>query len=146
MIDQFRGKYFFLSNFYPGKGNTLEHEYQAAKFLDTKYAQMVSDQPTPGKAKREARRLKNLGHQRTDWQSVNLNIMRSLLYAKFSNPELRQMLLGTGDEILIEGNNWNDKFWGCVKNQNGDWVGENHLGRMLMELRIQFKNELPSQN
>lgn len=144
MIDSFTGKNFFLSNFYPNNQDSLEHLYQAAKFLDTKYAQMASNQLTPGRAKREARRLKELGYQRSDWESINLNVMKTLLYQKFSNATLREMLLATGDEILIEGNAWGDRFFGCVKNQNGEWVGENHLGRMLMELRIQLKNELPS--
>lgn len=56
MIDQFRDKYFFLSNFYPSKENTLEHEYQAAKFLNPEHQAMILSQPRPGKAKTSGKR------------------------------------------------------------------------------------------
>lgn len=38
------------------------------------------------------------------------------------NEELKQKLLATGNEELVEGNNWGDTFWGMVNE-----VGENHL-------------------
>lgn len=60
--------------------------------------------------------------------------MEIFLYEKFSYPYLRKWLLETGEEELIEGNNWGDKFWGQV---NG--IGENHLGRLLMEIREEIK-------
>jgi hypothetical protein len=40
------------------------------------------------------------------------------------------LLLDTSDKVLIEENNWNDTFWGVC---NG--VGENNLGRLLMQVR-----------
>ena len=62
--------------------------------------------------------------------------MHDIVYAKFSqNPILRQKLINTQDMILIENNTWNDTFWGVC---NG--VGENHLGKILMEVREELKN------
>ncbi|MCH7737275.1 MAG: NADAR family protein [Chloroflexi bacterium] len=56
--------------------------------------------------------------------------MLELLRDKFRDPVLRQMLLDTGDLELVEGNNWGDRFWGRVSG-----VGDNHLGRLLMQVR-----------
>ena len=41
----------------------------------------------------------------------------------------------TGNSTLIEGNWWNDRFWG-VDSKTG--IGENHLGKLLMELRAEL--------
>ena len=67
--------------------------------------------------------------------------MKDGLYAKFTqNSELYNLLLSTGSSILIEGNQWQDTFWGVV---NGE--GQNNLGLLLMllrnELRILKENE-----
>jgi predicted NAD-dependent protein-ADP-ribosyltransferase YbiA (DUF1768 family) len=43
------------------------------------------------------------------------------------------MLKATGDEELVEGNWWNDTFWGVC---NG--VGENNLGKLLMKIRAEL--------
>jgi hypothetical protein len=58
--------------------------------------------------------------------------MYDLLRKKFANyPLLRKMLMETGDAILIEGNYWNDRFWGIC----GE--GLNVLGILLMLVREQ---------
>jgi len=56
--------------------------------------------------------------------------MWELLKQKFNDPVLKQKLLDTGDQELVEGNFWNDFTWGVC---NG--VGKNWLGKMLVELR-----------
>jgi hypothetical protein len=48
--------------------------------------------------------------------------------------DLRQILLDTGNQELIEGNNHNDRYWGVC---NG--VGENWLGKILMLVRDELK-------
>ena len=55
--------------------------------------------------------------------------------AKFStNESLKKRLLETGDEELIEGNTWNDTYWGVCKG-----VGLNKLGEILMRVREELK-------
>lgn len=54
------------------------------------------------------------------------------------NPILAQRLLDTGEARIAEGNYWGDLFWG-VDDVTGE--GENHLGRLLMELRQRFRQE-----
>lgn len=53
--------------------------------------------------------------------------------AKFSqNPELMELLIATDNALLVEGNKWNDRYWG-VDVRTG--VGRNHLGKILMKIR-----------
>ena len=57
--------------------------------------------------------------------------------AKFSkNPILKAKLLATGDAELIEGNWWNDTYWGVCKG-----VGKNKLGKILMRVRDELNKE-----
>ena len=137
-IESFKGEYAFLSNFhYAPMGAMgliwpyLENAYQAAK-LDPSIPNLnemriqFRDCQYPGLAKNLGRRIT----KRSDWENIKVPVMRSLLKIKFKDPTLRQKLLTTGDRELIEGNWWRDTFWGVC---NG--VGENHLGKLLMEIR-----------
>jgi len=144
-VDRFAGEHDFLSNFYPSPVEldgmefpTVEHAFQAAKTLDSTQRHNVQAAKTPAAAKRMGRRIKC----RNDWYDVSLAIMESLIRQKFARyPELRDRLIATGDAELIEGNTWNDTFYGAVwDGKKNEWVGENHLGRILMKVR----DELPS--
>ena len=75
---------------------------------------------------------------RPAWDDIKLNVMRDLVWRKFSeDPELRAKLLATGDAELVEGNAWGDTFWGV--DQSGK--GENHLGKILMETRTRLTKQ-----
>lgn len=144
MIDKFEGRYAFLSNFHTCEiyyqGITypsVEHYYVALKcnndqMIDGKYytradfRDLVSKIKTPGKAKKVGRMIK----LRKDWDSIKLEVMENGLRQKFRYPELREQLLSTGDQELIEGNWWGDIYWGVC---NG--AGENNLGKLLMKIR-----------
>lgn len=134
MINSFRGEHYFLSNFSPSeiciqniKYPTVEHAYQAMKAINNEDRKLISNANTP----KEAKRLGNTVVCREDWERVRLVVMRGLVFMKFIiNTNLRKQLIDTGDEELIEGNWWKDTFWGVC---NG--VGENNLGKILMEIR-----------
>lgn len=138
VIDSFSEEFEFLSNFFPSKitdtkGNTyptVEHYFQAMKTFDSEKRKLIAAAPTPGQAKRLGRMVE----LREDWGDVKNDIMRLALWQKFSKPGLRKMLLDTGDAELIEGNWWHDTYWGVC---NGE--GENHLGKLLMEIRKDIK-------
>ena len=139
-INEFRGDYAFLSNFYPAPvsymGQTYannEAAFQAQKTLSA----------------REQRKFcifrmnklsvsKKLGRDLTllpDWEKVKVRLMYEICMCKFmQNSELRDKLLATGDCILIEGNLWGDHYWGMV-----DGFGENHLGLILMDIREKLR-------
>lgn len=136
-IEEFDGEYRFLSNFYPApityEGQefpSVEHAYQAAKTFNPMHRDMVATAKYAGIAKKLGRHI----DLRPDWDQVKLTIMERLLRKKFEHAHLREMLLATGDEELIEGNYWKDTFWGVC---NGE--GENHLGKLLMKIRDEIR-------
>jgi len=133
-ITSFSGAYRFLSNFYPALGLTLEHHFQAAKTDDPAQHARILSAKTPGEAKRLGRRAT----LRADWETRKDREMLYLLRMKFNEKALAKKLVETGDGELIEGNSWGDTYWGAVKS-NGKWVGQNKLGRLLMQVRRELQ-------
>lgn len=135
VIDSFRGRYHFLSNFYPWPGPSVEHHFQAAKTLDKEWRKKILRAKGPGEAKK-------LGRQapiREDWEEIKVGVMEDLVRMKFSERVLAADLLATGDALLIEGNTWGDTWWGMVKSGDGKWTGRNELGRILMKIRNELR-------
>jgi ribA/ribD-fused uncharacterized protein len=142
-IVSFSGDYQFLSNFYPRGfwwdhplfdskfALTAEHHFQAAKAATRADWERVHQARYAFIAKRLGRAIK----KRDDWDEIRVAVMRSILQAKFADPILRAKLLATGEAELIEGNTWSDTFWGMVYTGPLGWVGDNHLGKLLMEIR-----------
>ena len=72
---------------------------------------------------------------RPDWEAVKDDVMRVAVRAKFTqHEELRELLLSTGDEALVE-HTTNDAYWG----DGGDGSGKNMLGKILMEVRAELR-------
>jgi len=139
IIDNFRGQYRFLSNFYPVSicynGITypsVEHYFQAQKTDDKAIRRIIAGLKTPGEAKRKGRTLLLV----PKWDSIKVIVMYIGLIKKFEYPHLQEKLLTTGDAILIEGNHWGDTYWGVCSG-----VGDNYLGKMLMTIRQYHKNK-----
>ena len=138
MIKNFEGEYAFLSNFYFSPMiidnvvyTTNEHYFQAMKSLNPKERQAIVLAPTPGKAKHLGRKVS----LRKDWEDIKEEVMLTGLRHKFSNPELRKKLLGTGNEELIEGTTWHDNYWGICDCETCGGQGKNRLGKLLMQVR-----------
>ena len=142
IIDNFRGAYFFLSNFYMKPVyykdhwyKSSEHAFAAQKAINGKDRQYVADANTPADTKHRGRDITC----RSDWDDVKIDEMGMIVYQKFAqNEDLKELLCRTGDAVLIEGNWWKDSFWGMVKDSQGNWQGENYLGRILMAVRNVF--------
>lgn len=136
MIKEFKGKYYFLSNYSKSdiKINDitfLNAESAFHSFKDMK-RQSQFENLDPATAKRKGRNVKLRG----DWESVKDEIMYLVVKEKFKqNEELREKLIETGNEYLEEGNTWNDTYWGVC---NGK--GKNKLGKILMKVRSEMKN------
>ena len=140
-IDIFREKYEFLSNFFPARiifdgleFYNAEAAYQAAKCKNPEerlqFTELYGNQ-----AKKLGKRIT----VRKDWDDVKIAVMRDILFEKFTqNPMLAKYLLETGDKPLLEGNLHKDIFWGIDSKTR---EGENHLGKLLMELRAKFREE-----
>ena len=137
MIDNFHGEYRFLSNFWNApvtyEGITYlnnEAAFQAAKVLDNKERETFA-----GLQANEAKKLGRRVQLRPDWEEVKNQVMYDVCLAKFTqNVDLRAKLLSTGDEELVEGNTWGDTCWGVCRG-----VGENRLGKILMQIREEFR-------
>lgn len=134
-ISGFKGPYSFLSNLYIATvvGDdkqvyaSVEHAYQAAKTHSKKQRNQIRLAESPALAKFLGKRAT----LRDDWDRVKDGIMLELLRSKFDrHPALRSMLIDTGDAELIEGNTWGDTYWGVC-----DGVGQNKLGKLLMQVR-----------
>src|SRR5579872_3021812 len=133
--------YYEFTNFYrPENGVTIdgkvwpttEHYYQATKFTDTALQEAVRILSSPRDAFNFTRDVKNRSHVRADWDNVKLDVMRKAVLAKFSeDPVLKNLLLSTGDAILVEDAGANDSFYG----DGADCNGKNWLGKILMETR-----------
>ena len=126
-VGRFVGEYAFLSNFWVSPLTidgitfpTVEHAFQASKTFDAEERTRVASAPTPTAAKRAGRKVK----LRPDWEEVKVAIMEDLVRRKFADPELSAKLLETGERELVEGNTWNDRFWGVCRGS-----GRNELER-----------------
>lgn len=150
MIIEFSGEKSILSNFWvfknPIKFNGLkfystECAYQYYKFFihDQIYPNTLDltgfENLSPSESKRKSHEINKTVKAIFDRKKDKL--MYRLVYHKFLyNQELKQLLLLTGDSELIEGNRWNDTYWG-VSLKTGE--GENKLGKILMRVREELK-------
>jgi ribA/ribD-fused uncharacterized protein len=133
-ITWFRGQYDFLSNFYenPVTVNGITYRNSEAAFQAQKCPERANEfSDLTGK---EAKKLGRKVNLREDWNEARISVMEEVLKAKFKDETLKQKLIATGDSMLVEGNNWGDRYWGVV---NGN--GKNNLGLLLMKVREDIK-------
>ena len=77
---------------------------------------------------------------REDWDDIRVNVMRWCLRIKLQNNWERfgHVLERTGERSIVE-ESTKDEFWGAKPREDGLLIGMNVLGRLLMELRNQFR-------
>lgn len=137
-INGFFGEWRFLSNFWYVPGGvfgypTNEHFFQAMKNKDKAYRQRVKAMRHPAEAKKAGRLIE----LRDDWSAIQLQVMYTGVKDKFKpGTELAAKLLATGDAHLEETNNWKDRYWGVYQGE-----GQNHLGKILMRVRQELREE-----
>jgi len=135
--------YGVFSNLYPSPVQfedklypTAEHAYQAGKDRKPEVRDWILGAPSPALAAMAAHGLYTWDIA-PNWAKTKFDRMRRVLRAKFEqHPDLREILLATGQARLVEAgtvNNAVNRLWGEVKG-----VGKNMLGVMLMELRAQL--------
>ena len=135
-------EYGAFSNFAPHpiflKGKlwpTSEHYFQAQKFAGTPYEEEIRRANSPMIAARLGRSRKRM--LRTDWEKAKNSIMLEALRAKFTqHDELRKLLLSTAEAIIVE-HTAKDRYWG----DGGDGSGRNMLGKILMQVREELRND-----
>lgn len=119
--------------------STSEALYQACRFPDDPDVQrLIVDQMSPMTAKMKSKKYRD--RTRPDWDDVRVNVMRWCLRIKLQNNwgKFGRVLDRTGGASIVE-ESTKDEFWGAKPKEGGLLVGKNALGRLLMELRGQFR-------
>ncbi|MDF3840976.1 NADAR family protein [Pseudomonas citronellolis] len=122
---------------------TSEALYQACRFPHLPEVQReIIGQHSPMTAK-----MKSKPHRkdsRSDWDYVRTKIMRWCLRVKLAQnyDEFGRLLLATKDRPIVEQSR-KDDYWGAkaVGVADETLIGQNILGRLLMELRELLKND-----
>ncbi|KKU77091.1 MAG: hypothetical protein UY12_C0023G0005 [Parcubacteria group bacterium GW2011_GWA2_47_8b] len=112
---------------------TSEHAYHSEKFDNEDLKNQIRNARSAHEALKLAQA--NIGKYRKNWDSIKLDIMKQILRAKVDqHPYVKKKLLETGDKELVE-DSWRDAYWGWGPNKDG----ENHLGKLWMEVRAELK-------
>lgn len=131
--------HFIYSNFHPTsvsyEGLTYpssEHAFQASKTLDHDLRMYILRLPTAAASKKAGGAISI----REDWDAIRFRVMEEILRVKFSfDSKPGNILMHTGNVLMVEGNYWHDRTWGQCYCPRHIWEGENHLGKLLMKIR-----------
>ena len=151
-------EYACLSNFYHSTFEYAGTHFNAAEqfimyhkvllFNRFDLAEMIIDQKDPHECKKIARRPFPEFNSAL-WDKTCITIVKRALTAKFiQNPDMLEVLLSTGDALLF-GLDTHDNKWSIGIEPNGKdeydvskWKGSNLLGRVMMIVREELRNEL----
>lgn len=123
---------------------TSEALYQACRFPHMPEVQreiLAQHSPMTAKMKSKPHRKDS----RPDWDDVRYKVMRWCLRVKLAQnyEEFGRLLLATRDRPIVEQSR-KDAYWGAkLADEAGDTlIGQNVLGRLLMELREKLKDDM----
>ena len=125
---------------------TSEALFQALRFEDEGIKELIRCEKSPMGAKMKAKGNKNKMVVEP-MSEKDIENMKMVVKLKFDqNPVLKSKLKITGEHIIVEniGNRKGERhfFWG-MKKINGEWKGNNMMGKILMELRKELiENDL----
>lgn len=150
----------WLSNFHPCKvilfnkeWPSSEHAYMASKahvFGDKESFEKILKASSPKEAKIIGKEVKGFIKEVWDQPEFSFSFMKQAIRSKmFYNEKLFKKLQGTGNKILVEASPY-DKIWGVGLHETNDlildeknWLGENKLGKALMDIREEFRMVIP---
>lgn len=120
--------------------------HKAKVFNDNEAMEKILETSNPRKHKAIGRTI--VGYSDAIWDEKKLEIVANGNYLKFiQNPDLRKMLLDTGDKIIVEASPV-DRIWGVGLAEDdprivdeSKWLGQNLLGICIMYAREQIKLE-----
>jgi ribA/ribD-fused uncharacterized protein len=123
---------------------TSEALYQACRFPHLPDVQReIVGQHSPMAAKMKSKSYRR--DTRSDWMDIRFKIMRWCLRVKLAQnyEEFGRLLLATKDNPIVEQSR-KDIYWGAKESGEAKQmlIGENVLGRLLMELREALKKDL----
>lgn len=133
---------------------TAEHWMMAAKArmagdhdtLTLIVEDSLKPHPDPGLAKRWGRMV--AGFDPAEWDRRKCDVVFGGNMLKFgSHPKLKEYLLSTGEEVLVEASP-GDRIWGIGFKKDAPeasnpmkWTGQNLLGFVLMDVRRRMRSE-----
>lgn len=123
---------------------TAEHAFQAGRFpLGHKLRKGLQEIKSPMEAKMVVKPF--LGEAMIELRSEeDLDLMRRITWCKMRQNDLDEDLIATGGYVIIEDitkrNRGSGPFWGAAL-IDGEWVGENWLGRIWMEHRAKLRDQ-----
>jgi len=150
LIRKVKDEYGWLGNMspYPVSHNgktyrTTEALFQALRFDDEMIIESIREQKSPMstkmKAKKHRDRMVVVPLSEADLDNMRLVLRLKLL----QHSKLRDDLLATGEEEIVEDCTKRPRgsglFWGAA-NRDGEWIGENWLGRLWMDLRAELRS------
>jgi ribA/ribD-fused uncharacterized protein len=117
---------------------TSEALFQALRFDDEEIRELIRSEKSPMGAKMKAKGNKNR-MVIEPMSEKDVENMKMVVRLKFEqNLVLRSRLKVSGEHVIVEniGNRNGERhfFWG-MKKINNEWVGNNMMGKILMELR-----------
>lgn len=131
--------------------NCNEQYYMHAKairFSDHDSARKILMEKDPVIQKKIGSNIAGFNDNR--WEECCIDVMRRGLTAKFQqNPDLKDFLLDTGNNFILEGNP-RDKYWGTGLSiydrriwKSSAWIGsaQNNMGKLLEEVRRDINRE-----
>lgn len=157
-FDNDRGLFECFSNWYRAPFSYAGRKYSSVEtymmiqktelFGEYGLADMIREADDPA----EAKRIGRTPMERFDpqlWYDAGYNIVKRGVRAKFlQHPEYAEILKATGNMDIAECNEA-DSIWGIGLSLEDDrrfdresWRGENRLGRILMEIREEFKDDV----
>ena len=125
--------------------NSSEQAFMLEKayMFDPSMINIIANTTNPAQVKKLGRKVQNFDEKK--WFDVSFEVMVRIIIRKFENENLKQLLLNTGDKIIVEASSY-DYLWGAGMSINNPdllknkWVGQNRLGNALMVVREFYKN------
>lgn len=126
---------------------TTEALYQACRYPHMSDVQrQIIGQHSPMTAKMKSKPHRK--NSRPDWDEIRHKVMRWCLRVKLAQnyEEFGRLLLATGSQPIVEQSR-KDDYWGAkvaddTGNTGDTLVGQNVLGRLLMELREKLRDDV----
>ncbi|KAK3679267.1 hypothetical protein LTR78_000828 [Recurvomyces mirabilis] len=148
---EFEEPWGFMSQWYEASFEVDGVKYLTAEMwmmIEKEIARKMMETTVPAEHQALGRKAK--GFNRKKWDEHKSRIVEEGNYHKFTKckekPEMRKMLLATGDRELIEASP-TDRIWGVgfgaadAEANREDW-GENKLGEAMMVVREKLRKEL----
>lgn len=124
--------------------NTSESLFQALRFENEEIKEIIRNEKSPMGAKMKAKKYKKkmVLEPRSERDVLNMKLVVKLKFDQ--NPNLKSKLKKMKDNIIIEdiGSRRGEHhlFWG-MKKVNGQWIGDNRMGIILMKIRDEYLKE-----